>query len=173
MKHTHTHTRTPCTYLSSWLCLWKPILCLSYFDMVFDDTCLLLSLLISCRLRSTSDSLLFYLLAIRKKFEQASGGNRCEFDEHYAFLIDNDAQVMDICQNGYHCAETSFNVLGNYELRFDCEEHRDGSSTMTEMVAPSLRSSLYSLLPYVRIRVLASLRFPTVETPTLLSVRLI
>ena len=33
---------------------------------------------------------------------------------------------------------------------------------MTEMVAPSLRSSLYSLLPYVRIRVLASLRFSTV-----------
>ena len=86
--------------------------------MVFDDThACFLSLLSRYRSRPTRHSLLFSLLAIRKKFEQASAGNRCEFDEHYAFLIDNDAQVLDICQNGYHCTETSFNVLGNYELR--------------------------------------------------------
>ncbi|CAF1079800.1 unnamed protein product [Adineta steineri] len=51
--------------------------------------------------------------AIRKKFEKAAAGNRCEFDERYAFLIENDTQVLDICQNGYHCTETSFNVLGH------------------------------------------------------------
>jgi len=54
------------------------------------------------------------ILAIRKKFEKNSAGNRCEFEERYAFLIENDAQIMDICQNGYHCIETSFNVLGKY-----------------------------------------------------------
>ncbi len=53
-------------------------------------------------------------LAARKKFEKAAAGNHCEFEERYAFLIDNDAQVMDISQNGYHCTETSFNVLGRY-----------------------------------------------------------
>ena len=51
---------------------------------------------------------------IRKRFEKASGGNRSEFEEHYGFLIESDAQVSDICNNGYHCTETSFNVLGKY-----------------------------------------------------------
>jgi hypothetical protein len=62
------------------------------------------------------DLILSYLciLAVRKKFEKAAAGNRCEFEERYAFLIENDAQVTDICQNGYHCTETSFNVLGKY-----------------------------------------------------------
>jgi len=55
-----------------------------------------------------------YILAVRKKFEKAAAGNRCESEERYAFLIENDAQVIDICQNGYHCTETSFNVLGKY-----------------------------------------------------------
>lgn len=55
----------------------------------------------------------FLFLAIRKKFEKSAGGNRAEFQERYAFLIDNEAQVMDICQNGYHCTESLFNVLGN------------------------------------------------------------
>ncbi|CAM4761475.1 unnamed protein product [Rotaria magnacalcarata] len=50
---------------------------------------------------------------IRKRFEKGSGGNRYEFEEHYGFLIENDAQVSDICNNGYHCTETSFNVLGH------------------------------------------------------------
>ena len=53
------------------------------------------------------------VLAVRKRFEKAAGGKRREFEESYAFLIDNDTQVLDICQNGYHCTETSFNVLGN------------------------------------------------------------
>lgn len=52
------------------------------------------------------------VLAIRKKFEQAANGNRAEFDERFAFLIESESQVGDICQNGYQCAETSFNVLG-------------------------------------------------------------
>jgi hypothetical protein len=51
---------------------------------------------------------------VRKKFEKSAAGNRCEFEERYGFLIENDAQVIDICQNGYHCTETSFNVLGKY-----------------------------------------------------------
>ncbi|CAF4665818.1 unnamed protein product [Rotaria sp. Silwood1] len=51
--------------------------------------------------------------AVRKKFEKAAAGNRCEFEERYAFLIENDAQILDICHNGYHCMETSFNVLGH------------------------------------------------------------
>lgn len=54
----------------------------------------------------------FHVLAIRKKFEKAANGNRSEFDERYAFLIENENQVLDICQNGYHCTESSFNVLG-------------------------------------------------------------
>jgi hypothetical protein len=57
-------------------------------------------------------------LAVRKKFEKAANGNRSEFEERYAFLIENDAQVFDICTNGYHCAETSFNVLGRYTYIF-------------------------------------------------------
>lgn len=56
----------------------------------------------------------FLCLAVRKKFEKSSTGNRCEFEERYAFLIENDAQILDICHNGYHCMETSFNVLGRY-----------------------------------------------------------
>jgi hypothetical protein len=55
-----------------------------------------------------------YILAVRKKFEKSSNGNRCEFEERYAFLIENDAQIFDICANGYHCTESSFNVLGKY-----------------------------------------------------------
>ncbi|CAF4200989.1 unnamed protein product [Rotaria sp. Silwood2] len=51
--------------------------------------------------------------AVRKKFEKVAAGNRCEFEERYAFLIENDAQILDICHNGYHCMETSFNVLGH------------------------------------------------------------
>ena len=51
---------------------------------------------------------------VRKKFEKAAAGNRREFEERYGFLIENDAQVFDICHNGYHCMETSFNVLGRY-----------------------------------------------------------
>lgn len=51
---------------------------------------------------------------MRKKFEKAAAGNRCEFEERYAFLIENDAQILDICHNGYHCMETAFNVLGIY-----------------------------------------------------------
>jgi hypothetical protein len=58
--------------------------------------------------------LIWYILAVRKKFEKSSAGNRREFEERYAFLIENDTQVMDISQNGYHCTETSFNVLGKY-----------------------------------------------------------
>ncbi len=57
---------------------------------------------------------ILYVLAVRKRFEKAAAGSRCEFEERYAFLIENDAQVMDISQNGYHCTETSFNVLGKY-----------------------------------------------------------
>lgn len=53
------------------------------------------------------------LLAIRKRFEKASAGNRCEFEEHFAFLIETDSQCLDICQNGYHAVESAFNVLGN------------------------------------------------------------
>ncbi|CAF0840956.1 unnamed protein product [Rotaria sordida] len=49
--------------------------------------------------------------AVRKKFEKTAAGNRCEFEERYAFLIENDAQILDICHNGYRCMETSFNVL--------------------------------------------------------------
>ncbi|CAF1292345.1 unnamed protein product [Adineta steineri] len=51
--------------------------------------------------------------AIRKKFEKASDGNRSEFEEHYGFLIENDNQISEICNNGYHCTETPFNVLGH------------------------------------------------------------
>lgn len=61
---------------------------------------------------------MLYILAIRKKFEKAAAGNRSEFEERYAFLIENDAQILDICQNGYHCTETTFNVLGKY--RYQC-----------------------------------------------------
>lgn len=57
---------------------------------------------------------IFPILVIRKRFEKASDGNRSEFEEHYGFLIENEAQVYDICNNGYHCMETSFNVLGKY-----------------------------------------------------------
>lgn len=53
-------------------------------------------------------------LAVRKKFEKSAPGNRSEFEERYAFLIENDTQINDISQNGYHCTETSFNVLGKY-----------------------------------------------------------
>jgi hypothetical protein len=58
--------------------------------------------------------ILFWFLVIRKRFEKFSAGNRSEFEEHYGFLIENDNQVSDICTNGYHCTETSFNVLGKY-----------------------------------------------------------
>ena len=58
------------------------------------------------------DYLFSSILGIRKKFEKSSNGNRAEFEEHYAFIIENDAQISDICQNGYQCTETSFNVLG-------------------------------------------------------------
>ncbi len=57
---------------------------------------------------------LWSILGIRKRFEKSSNGNRAEFEEHYGFLIENDAQVSDICHNGYQCTETSFNVLGKY-----------------------------------------------------------
>lgn len=55
-----------------------------------------------------------FVLVIRKKFEKASAGNRSEFEEHYGFVIDNEQQINDICQNGYQCTESSFNVLGKY-----------------------------------------------------------
>ncbi|CAF4290491.1 unnamed protein product, partial [Rotaria magnacalcarata] len=58
-------------------------------------------------------SLTAEFFAVRKKFEKAAAGNRCEFEERYAFLIENDTQILDICHNGYHCMETSFNVLGH------------------------------------------------------------
>jgi hypothetical protein len=51
--------------------------------------------------------------SIRKKFEKSSDGTRSEFEEHYGFLIENDTQTSEICTNGYHCTETSFNVLGH------------------------------------------------------------
>ena len=54
----------------------------------------------------------FSISAIRKRFEKASAGNRCEFEEHYGFLIDNEQRVIEICQHGYQAIETSFNVLG-------------------------------------------------------------
>ena len=51
-------------------------------------------------------------LATKKRFEKLSAGNRSEFDEHFAFLIENDREIDDIAQNGYQTVETSFNVLG-------------------------------------------------------------
>ena len=69
--------------------------------------------------------LLLRLLAIRKRFEKASAGNRCEFEEHFAFLIETDSQCLDICQNGYHAVESAFNVLGNSFASFcSAEEER-------------------------------------------------
>lgn len=83
--------------------------------MVFDDICLLLSLLILVFIILFSFILfLNVFLGIRKKFEKSSDGNRSEFEEHYGFLIENDTQISDICNNGYQCTETSFNVLGKY-----------------------------------------------------------
>ncbi len=63
-------------------------------------------------------SFFLFILGIRKKFEKSSNGNRSEFEEHYGFLIENDAQISDICNNGYQCTETSFNVLGKYIFDF-------------------------------------------------------
>ena len=57
-----------------------------------------------------------FRLDIRKKFEKSSDGNRTEFDEYYGFIIENDSQLTDICQNGYQCIETNFNVLGKYRM---------------------------------------------------------
>lgn len=53
---------------------------------------------------------------MRKKFERMSNGDRSEFKEQYAFLVENDAEVNDICANGYFCAASSFNVLGKAAL---------------------------------------------------------
>ena len=51
--------------------------------------------------------------AIKKRFEKASAGNRSEFEEHFAFLVEPEEQIGEIGANGYQTAETSFNVLGN------------------------------------------------------------
>ena len=54
------------------------------------------------------------ILGIQKKFEKFADGNQAEFKENYAFFIDNDDRIIDICHHGYQCIETSFNVLGKY-----------------------------------------------------------
>lgn len=56
----------------------------------------------------------FDILGIQKKFEKFADGNEAEFKESYAFFIDNDDRIIDICHHGYQCTETSFNVLGKY-----------------------------------------------------------
>ncbi len=56
---------------------------------------------------------MFFLLLseIKSEFEQ-NAEQPIEYEDKYGFLIETDAQVNHIYQNGYSCTESNYNVLG-------------------------------------------------------------
>jgi hypothetical protein len=55
----------------------------------------------------------FFKNFIEAKHEfQQNSSQPIEYEDKYGFLIDTDAQVSNICQNGLSCVESTYNVLG-------------------------------------------------------------
>lgn len=50
-------------------------------------------------------------LQVKNEF-QSIAKESIEYEEKYGFLVESDAQVSDICQNGYSCPENAYNVIG-------------------------------------------------------------
>ena len=70
-------------------------------------------------------------IGIKSEF-QGSADQSCEYEENYAFLIEIDSQVNNICQNGYFCQENSYNVLGQSKSGIYLSKYSDISLKYAE-----------------------------------------
>ena len=48
---------------------------------------------------------------------RANAKDASEYEDKYGFIIDTDANLANICQNGYMCQETGYNAIGTYHLK--------------------------------------------------------
>ena len=101
---------------------------------------------------------LFSNLGIKSEF-QRSADQPCEFEENYAFLIETDAQVNNICQNGYCCQENVYNVLGQSKSGIYLCKYSDISLKYAENKKWPENLTLKMIIFKVRFNLIFNIRF--------------
>jgi hypothetical protein len=67
--------------------------------------------IVICKCPRAAVCIVFFLEEIKSEFEQ-NAENPSEYEDKYGFLVETDAQVNHIGQNGLSSVESSYNVLG-------------------------------------------------------------